>query len=122
MFSFRPSSPFGSFQAWKAYLVELEETFDPSFSYAHGPTPMYSLSKALLNAYTRLSHGTVPGVRRVVAVCPGNFESPMTTAEEREGGPLATADAAAADVWALVADPDRYPGGRFYRHREQITW
>jgi hypothetical protein len=32
----------------------------------------------------------------------------MTTAEEREGGPLATADAAAADVWALVADP-RYP-------------
>ena len=109
-------------QAWKAYLNELEATFDPSFSYAHGPTPLYSLSKALLNAYTRLSNCVgAPERRRVLAVCPGNFESPMTTADERESGLLATPDAAAADVWALAVDPN-YPGGRFYRHRREIAW
>lgn len=51
--------------------------------YAVGPTPAYSLSKALLNAHTRLwqqeliNAGLQESVR-VIAVCPGNFLSPMS--------------------------------------------
>ena len=55
----------------------------PLCDYAVGPTPAYSLSKALLNAHTRLWHRQLvsEGISksvRVMAVCPGNFQSPLS--------------------------------------------
>lgn len=55
----------------------------PLSEYAVGPTPAYSLSKALLNTHTRLWHrqliseGLLKSVR-VMSVCPGNFQSPLS--------------------------------------------
>ena len=47
---------------------------------AVGPTPAYSISKALLNAFTRVYNAETAPKIRVVSVCPGNFASPMSTA------------------------------------------
>jgi len=61
----------------------LTDTGMPLSDYAVGPTPAYSLSKALLNTHTRLWHQQLvnEGISkyvRVMAVCPGNFESPIS--------------------------------------------
>eukprot|EP01039_Chlorochromonas_danica_P003968 gene3968-4342_t len=85
-----------------------------------GNTPMYSLSKALLNHLTRLLHEQAPGNCRIIACCPGNFESVMTTEEERlTAQPV---EEAAANLLRLMRDRHRYPGGLWYRYGEKIDW
>lgn len=106
------------------YAAELEQNFNPAFEYAYGATPMYSLSKAVLNKGTLLlqkefvkSH---PGRVRILACCPGNVASPMSTLEE-----LLTAtpaDVAAEHIIQLMDRPDLNPGGQFYRNGKIIPW
>ena len=78
-------------QDWHNYVFGLYTgtiPFDISLEYATGPTPLYSLSKALLNAYTRIFHkqfiekyNAKYGYNkiRMVSVCPDNFISHMST-------------------------------------------
>jgi len=64
---------------------------------AFGPTPAYSISKALLNALTRLqaAQGT-----NVIAVCPGDVETRMCS--DLESSLLQTPRQAAQDVVSLA--------------------
>lgn len=98
-------------------------TFDQEREYAFGPTPMYSVSKAFLNVGTKLLQSAYEKNKRsrVIAVCPGNFLSPMSTAEE-------TLDAicvgqAASSIISLVDKPwNSVLKGGFYRYQEPISW
>ena len=98
---------------------------------AHGPTPAYAVSKAALNALTRLSAAGLPppmdsGVR-VSAVCPGDVLTRMLDRDDelacRNAVPPSTA--ARDVVWlatvGLLADA-ALPTGRFWRHCHQIEW
>ena len=109
-------------QDWQQYLGYLETSFDPHFEYAYGTTPMYSLSKALLNVYTRIAHQERwNSYDRILSVCPGNFHSPMTTEEEREN--LLSTDMVASTLWTLATDrSDKFPSGLFYRNAQIIPW
>jgi NAD(P)-dependent dehydrogenase (short-subunit alcohol dehydrogenase family) len=96
-------------------------TYDPSFEYAYGDTPAYSVSKALLNALTRVTQREAPRGVRCVCVCPGNVASPMSTEEERRTA--IPAHQAAEDILAVAfGDAAEYPGGLFYRYRQVIPW
>ena len=110
-------------------MHHLETTFDPAFEYCHGSTPMYSLSKALLNTYTRVVASQVDSQQqiRIIAACPGNFLSPMSTVDEQQevDEKLLLPDDAAADIWALATHPNAhvaFPSGKFYRYRQLIPW
>ena len=82
-----------------------------------GGTPAYTVSKAALNALTRLLAG---GLRRdrilVNAVCPGWVATDM-------GGPgrRPVAEGAASVLWAVDL-PDDGPTGGFYRDGHPIPW
>ncbi|MCB9672422.1 MAG: SDR family NAD(P)-dependent oxidoreductase [Alphaproteobacteria bacterium] len=80
--------------------------------------PAYRLSKAALNALTRVLHAELnPSGVRVNAVCPGWVQTDM-------GGPNATRDlasGAAGVVWAATLEPDG-PSGNFYRDGTLIPW
>jgi NAD(P)-dependent dehydrogenase (short-subunit alcohol dehydrogenase family) len=131
-------------QGWRAYIDGLlrlsrsresggggRPSADSDFEYAFGPTPFYSLSKALLNVYTRIAHerlsaaagsGSGLGLRsRVISVCPGNFHSPMSRPEEAEDA-IHVDEAAAHLLEVALGDPERFPGGKFYRFGEEIPW
>ena len=119
------------------YCEELE--------YAFGPTPMYSVSKALLNRGTRILQDKLEATRAakqaiVLAVCPGNFESAMSTSEEILNGPISTQDAVES-IFGLIhshslvqdfreksrTNTDRsisegVHGGFFYRKGEVISF
>lgn len=107
-----------------AYASLLQSTYNPAFEYAHGPTPMYSLSKAILNKSTQLlheEHGCATGSNiRILACCPGNVASPMSTEEELKD--TVTAEYAADHILKYATEPGNYPGGRFYRHGKEINW
>ena len=118
-------------QDWQHYLVQLESTFDPHFEYAYGSTPMYSLSKSLLNVYTRITHqerlnsllssSSTSTYDRILSVCPGNFQSPMTTDEELDD--LISSDIVASTLWKVATDNSgNFPGGLFYRNGQVIPW
>lgn len=106
------------------YVSLLQHTYNPASEYAHGPTPMYSLSKAILNKSTQLLHkengGTTGCNVRILACCPGNVASPMSAEEELED--TVTAEYAADHIFKYATEPEKYPGGRFYRHGEEIAW
>lgn len=80
--------------------------------------PAYRLSKAALNALTRVLHAELhPFGVRVNAVCPGWVQTDM-------GGPNATRDiasGAAGIVWAATLENDG-PSGNFYRDGVVIPW
>lgn len=102
---------------------------------AHGPTPAYSLSKAALNALTRIAAAELPrpelcGVL-ISAVCPGDVSTRMCAAEHGEEGNeapheiLSPQHAARDVVWLAAAganpnDAAALPSGRFWRAREEI--
>jgi NAD(P)-dependent dehydrogenase (short-subunit alcohol dehydrogenase family) len=103
---------------------------------AHGPTPAYALSKAALNAHTRLTAtGLAPGGPVWVgAVCPGDVETRMCTVAPG-GRALSPAEAAEDIVWLAAAAGERDDSslgedwlggrlepGRFWRQREQIPF
>jgi NAD(P)-dependent dehydrogenase (short-subunit alcohol dehydrogenase family) len=100
-------------------------TADPALELACGPTPAYSLSKALLNAATRCSsnsngassYGVSP---RVFAVCPGDVATRMCSAAA--GDAVLSAEAAAEHIVAMALQPGEFTSGSFYRFRESIPW
>ncbi|CAB1101618.1 unnamed protein product [Ectocarpus sp. CCAP 1310/34] len=110
---------------------------------AFGPTPAYSLSKAAVNAAVRtwapcIQAPTVPaeasentksrtGVRgrgvRLVAVCPGDVLTRMTSKEEMARGDAVSPEEAAVEVVDIaLSSANDIPTGRFYRHGEDIGW
>jgi len=80
-----------------------------------GGTPAYSVSKASLNALTRLLAGELDGVL-VNSVCPGWVATDMGGAG---GRPLA--DGAAGVVWAATLADDG-PTGGFFRDERPVAW
>jgi NAD(P)-dependent dehydrogenase (short-subunit alcohol dehydrogenase family) len=80
-------------------------------------TPAYSVSKAALNALTRILAAELRADRVLVnAVCPGWVATDM-------GGPggRAVADGAASVVWAVFLDDDG-PTGGFFRDGRPVAW
>jgi NAD(P)-dependent dehydrogenase (short-subunit alcohol dehydrogenase family) len=87
-----------------------------SFSGMTGGTPAYSVSKAALNALTRLLAGELRADRILVnAVCPG-----WTDTDMGQGG-RPVADGAASVMWAVLL-PDDGPTGGFYRDGQLLPW
>jgi NAD(P)-dependent dehydrogenase (short-subunit alcohol dehydrogenase family) len=79
-----------------------------------GGTPAYSVSKAALNALTRILAAELRGSGILVkAVCPG------WTATDMGGGGRSVADGAASVIWAAVL-PDDGPTGAFFRDRRPL--
>jgi NAD(P)-dependent dehydrogenase (short-subunit alcohol dehydrogenase family) len=82
-----------------------------------GGVPAYRVSKAALNALTRMLADELRGDRVLVnAVCPGWVATDM-------GGPggRPVADGAAGVVWAAEL-PDDGPTGGFFRDRRRLDW
>jgi NAD(P)-dependent dehydrogenase (short-subunit alcohol dehydrogenase family) len=81
-----------------------------------GGTPAYSLSKASLNALTRLLAGELAGRVLVNSVCPGWVATDM-------GGPggRPVEQGAAGVVWAATL-PDGGPSGGFFRDGREVPW
>lgn len=82
-----------------------------------GGTPAYSVSKAALNALTRVLADELRGDGVLVnAVCPGWTATDMGG---RGGRPVA--DGAASVMWAVDL-PDDGPTGGFFRDGEPLPW
>jgi NAD(P)-dependent dehydrogenase (short-subunit alcohol dehydrogenase family) len=82
-----------------------------------GGTPAYTVTKAALNALTRMLAAELRGERILVnAVCPGWVATDM-------GGPggRPVAEGAASVVWAAVL-PDNGPTGGFFRDGRPLPW
>ncbi|CAN0059005.1 unnamed protein product [Ectocarpus fasciculatus] len=127
------TAPAGSQEGEQAQVEEI----------AFGSTPAYSLSKAAVNAAVRtwapsIQAPMVPaeapensesrtGVRmggvRLVAVCPGDVLTRMTSKEEMaRGDAVSPEEAAVAVVDIALSSANDIPAGRFYRHGEEIGW
>jgi NAD(P)-dependent dehydrogenase (short-subunit alcohol dehydrogenase family) len=80
--------------------------------------PAYRMSKAALNALTRITAAEVgPGNIKINAMCPGWCRTDM-------GGPEAErdpADGAKTAVW-LATLPDSGPSGGFFHDQKEIPW
>jgi NAD(P)-dependent dehydrogenase (short-subunit alcohol dehydrogenase family) len=83
-----------------------------------GGTPAYSVSKAALNALTRMLADELRASRILVnSVCPGWVDTDM-------GGPNAprsVEEGAASVMWAAML-PDDGPLGGFFRDGEPLAW
>ncbi len=81
-----------------------------------GGRPAYSVSKAALNALTRMLAGELyrDGIL-VNAVCPGG------TASDARGGGRSAAQGAASVVWAVTL-PNGGPTGTFTRDGRELPW
>ena len=116
------------------YMNKLVDEFDDEMEFAFGPSPMYSLSKLLMNKSMLLLQQEVGNINekvgknkkhgdmRCISVCPGNFLSSMSTKEELEEEQAVSVEIAADYVSRLVLDFNEYPGGAFYRFGRQIEW
>ena len=80
-------------------------------------TPAYSVSKAALNAFTKVLAGELEGSGILVnAVCPGWVATDMGGAGGRP-----VEEGAASVVWAATL-PDDGPTGGFWRDGEPLPW
>jgi len=82
-----------------------------------GGFPGYRMSKAALNALTRVTHAETPATLRCNSVCPGWVRTEM-------GGANATRsveEGAAGIVWAATLGEDG-PSGGFFRDGQPIDW
>jgi NAD(P)-dependent dehydrogenase (short-subunit alcohol dehydrogenase family) len=83
-----------------------------------GGTPAYSVSKAALNALTRMLADELRRERILVnSVCPGWVATEMGGA----GAPRTPEEGAAGIVWAATL-PDGGPTGGFFRDGEPLPW
>ncbi|MCA9665952.1 MAG: SDR family NAD(P)-dependent oxidoreductase [Myxococcales bacterium] len=80
------------------------------------PTSAYRVSKAALNALTRIIAREQPALR-VNAVCPGWVRTEMGGAGAERG----VDEGARSVLWAATLPPDG-PSGGFYRDGEEIPW
>lgn len=82
-----------------------------------GGTPAYSVSKAALNALTRLLAGELSGSNILVnSVCPGWVATDMGGAGGRP-----VPEGARGIVWAALL-PDDGPSGGFFRDGRPVAW
>ena len=94
---------------------------------AHGPTPAYAISKAALNALTRIVATELPppgrtGVR-ISSVCPGDVLTRMCSDPNAAVLPaVAAVDVAWLAVTGVDDERGDLPSGRFWRYREQIDF
>lgn len=107
------------------YAYRLVKSYDSTVEYAFGNTPFYSISKAFLNKATILLDSGLDSSDelikwRVLACCPGNFVSTMSTQEEMDTA--VSANEAAERILPVVFDYEKYMGGMFYRNGEIIDW
>ena len=83
-----------------------------------GGTPAYGVSKAALNALTRMLADELRADRVLVnSVCPGWVATEMGGAN----APRTPAEGAAGVVWAATL-PDGGPSGGFFRDGEPLEW
>jgi len=118
---------FGSWRVCQALLPLLRSSPRPrivnvssdngSIALMHGGRPAFSVSKAALNALTKLLAGELyrDGIL-VNAVCPG----PLSIDSARGGGRSA-AQGAASVVWAVTL-PNGGPTGTFTRDGRELPW
>jgi NAD(P)-dependent dehydrogenase (short-subunit alcohol dehydrogenase family) len=118
---------FGAWRVTLAFLPLLRRSEHPrivnvsseggSISEMTGGTPAYAVSKAALNALTRLLAGELSSSGFLVnAVCPGWIATDM-------GGPGGRpVDEGAASVLWAVDLPDDGPTGGFFRDGQPLPW
>ncbi len=88
---------------------------------AFGDTPAYSISKAALNALTRIMHTEETDEHvGILAVCPGDVDTRMCMLPS--GSDILTPEIAAKDVLYVAMNPEQFSSGRFYRARQEIDW
>src|SRR5215204_303301 len=117
---------FGAWRLTRVLLLLLRQSPSPrivnvssgagQLSDMNGGYPGYRVSKAALNALTRVLSNEEPGIL-VNSMCPGWVRTDM-------GGPGASRsveEGADTAVW-LVTLPDDGPSGGFFRNREPIPW
>jgi NAD(P)-dependent dehydrogenase (short-subunit alcohol dehydrogenase family) len=118
---------FGAWRTALAFLPLLRRSPHPrlvnvssgsgSLSGMGAGTPAYSVSKAALNALTRILAAELRADRVLVnAVCPGWVATDMGGAGGRP-----VADGAASVVWAVLLDDDG-PTGGFFRDGRPVAW
>jgi NAD(P)-dependent dehydrogenase (short-subunit alcohol dehydrogenase family) len=82
------------------------------------PSNAYSVSKALMNAFTRVLARELEGTqRRVNAVCPGWVKTRMGGS----GAPRTLEQGASGIVWATTLGPGG-PNGGFFRDEKLLAW
>ena len=117
----------GPWNVTRAFLPLLRQSAHPrivnvssgagSLASMSGRTPAYSLSKAALNALTRMLAAELKGDKILVnAVCPGWVATEVGGAGGRPIG-----RGAAGIVWAATIDDDG-PTGGFFRDGRAIPW
>lgn len=83
------------------------------------PSNAYSVSKALMNAFTRVLAREFAGSARCVnAVCPGWVNTRMGGSS----APRSLAQGASGIVWAATLSGDTRPSGGFFRDGKAIDW
>lgn len=83
------------------------------------PSNAYSVSKALMNAFTRvLARELGDSARRVNAVCPGWVQTRMGGSS----APRSLTQGASGIVWAATLSGDTRPNGGFFRDGKALAW
>ena len=118
---------------WEHLVFHELDQMAVGLEYATGPTPAYCLSKAALNCAVRINRWIYTsdeqphGNSRVIAVCPGDVASSMSTDEElcSKNPHQRSARQAARDLYEIALNEETVrscPSGGFYRYGKRIKW